>query len=47
MNPDGLWWRVFGECGVVEIGYSPRHLISILAPFSPSRNGAYGSFHMA
>lgn len=28
MNPEDLWWKVCGECVVVETEYSPRHLIS-------------------
>ena len=31
---ESLWWRVFGDCGVAETGYSPRHLISTLPPFN-------------
>lgn len=29
---ESLWWRVFVDCGVVETGYGPRHLISTLPP---------------
>jgi len=31
---ESLWWRVFGDCGVIETGYNPRHLISTLSPFN-------------
>ena len=31
---ESLWWGVFVDCGVVETGYGPRHLISTLPPFN-------------
>lgn len=36
VNSEDLWWKVFGECGVVETEYNFRHLIDTVDPSLPS-----------
>lgn len=54
VNSEDLWWKVFGECGVVETEYNFRHLIDTVdpslrppPPLNTYRNGVYGSAHKA